>query len=76
MMLKGTGVVRIAFACAVKLEDPREGLASSRATYPEAGAVGVGPQQAEPISGLELAADGKGDQGRVVPGDEVLEAEG
>lgn len=36
----------------------------------------MSPYQAEPIPGLELAPDGKGDEGGVVPGDEVLEAEG
>lgn len=28
MVLQGTGVVRIVFACGVKLEDPREGLST------------------------------------------------
>lgn len=28
MMLQGTGVVRIVFACGMKLEDPREGLST------------------------------------------------
>lgn len=79
-VLWSTVGVRVAFSCGVKLEGTREGPSpggrqSAGRPYPEAGAVGVGPQQAEPIPGLELAADGEGDEGGVVPGDEVLGAE-
>lgn len=79
MALWGTGEVGVSFAWGVKLEGSRDGPGAGEGTrpaqpYPEAGAVGVGPQQAEPIPGLELAADGEGDEGGVVPGDEVLGA--
>lgn len=80
-VLWGTGAARVAFACGVKLVGSREdpspgGRRPAGRPYPQAGAVGVGPQQAEPIPGLELPADGEGDEGGEVPGDEVLGAEG
>lgn len=81
MVLCGTGAVRADFACGMREEGTSEGPGPGRRPpagrpYPKAGAVGVGAQQAEPISGLELAADGEGDESGVVPGDKVLAAEG
>lgn len=49
---------------------------TSGRSHPEAGAVGVRPEEAEPIPRLEAAPDGEGDERGVVPGDKVLRGGG
>lgn len=49
---------------------------TSGRSHPEAGAVGVRPEEAEPIPRLEAAPDGEGDECGVVPGDKVLRGRG